>query len=221
MTEHRTLLTCGEHAVLVEVGGLDQVLAFAHAVREAVAAGTPGFTDIVDIVPAAATVLVVVAEKAGIATLRQALATLPAAAAAEEVAASDQMIEIAVRYDGPDLTEVAELTGLSIPEVIAAHTGTDWRVAFGGFAPGFAYLSWGDQRLAVPRRKEPRTSVPSGSVALAGDFSAIYPRASPGGWQLIGRTDVVVFDIDRDPPALLQPDAVVRFVEASGAGDEH
>jgi KipI family sensor histidine kinase inhibitor len=220
MTEHRTLLTCGEHAVLVEVGGLDQVLAFAHAVREAVAAGTPGFTDIVDIVPAAATVLVVVAEKAGIATLRQALATLPVAAA-EDVAASDQVIEIAVRYDGPDLTEVAELTGLSIPEVIAAHTGTDWRVAFGGFAPGFAYLSWGDQRLAVPRRKQPRTSVPSGSVALAGDFSAIYPRASPGGWQLIGRTDVVVFDIDRDPPALLQPDAVVRFVEASGAGDEH
>jgi KipI family sensor histidine kinase inhibitor len=220
MTEHRTLLTCGEHAVLVEVEGIDQVLAFAHTVREAVAAGTPGFTDIVDIVPAATTVLVVVAEKTGIATLRQALATLPAAAAGE-VAASDQLIEIPVRYDGPDITEVAELTGLSIPEVIAAHTGTDWRVAFGGFAPGFAYLSWGDQRLAVPRRKEPRTSVPSGSVALAGEFSAIYPRASPGGWQLIGRTDVVVFDIDRDPPALLQPDAVVRFVQASGAGDEH
>ena len=220
MTEHRTLLTCGEHAVLVEVEGIDQVLAFAHAAREAVAAGTPGFSDIVDIVPAATTVLVVIAEKTGIATLRQALATLPAAAAGE-VARSDQVIEIPVRYDGPDITEVAELTGLSIPEVIAAHTGTDWRVAFGGFAPGFAYLSWGDQRLAVPRRKEPRTSVPSGSVALAGEFSAIYPRASPGGWQLIGRTDVVVFDIDRDPPALLQPDAVVRFVEASGAGDEH
>jgi KipI family sensor histidine kinase inhibitor len=220
MTEHRTLLTCGEHAVLVEVEGIDQVLAFAQAAREAVAAGTPGFSDIVDIVPAATTVLVVIAEKTGIATLRQALATLPAAAAGE-VARSDQVIEIPVRYDGPDITEVAELTGLSIPEVIAAHTGTDWRVAFGGFAPGFAYLSWGDQRLAVPRRKEPRTSVPSGSVALAGEFSAIYPRASPGGWQLIGRTDVVVFDIDRDPPALLQPDAVVRFVEASGAGDEH
>jgi KipI family sensor histidine kinase inhibitor len=220
VTEHRNLLTCGEHAVLVEVEGLDQVLAFAHAVREAVAAGTPGFTDVVDVVPAATTVLVVVAEKAGIAMLRQALATLPAAAAAE-VAASDQVIEIPVRYDGPDLTGVAELTGLSIAEVIAAHTGTDWRVAFGGFAPGFAYLSWGDPRLAVPRRKEPRTSVPSGAVALAGEFSAIYPRSSPGGWQLIGRTDVVVFDIDRDPPALLQPDAVVRFVEASGAGDEH
>ena len=108
---------------------------------------------------------------------------------------------------------------MSIPEVIAAHTGADWRVAFGGFAPGFAYLSWGDPRLAVPRRKEPRTSVPSGSCGFAGEFSAIYPRSSPGGWQLIGHTDIVVFDIDRDPPALLQPDAVVRFLDASGAGD--
>jgi KipI family sensor histidine kinase inhibitor len=220
VTEHRTLLTCGEHAVLVEVGGLDQVVSFGHAVRAAVAAGLPGFTDVVDVVPAARTVLVVVAEKSSVTTLRQALASLPFAAA-EEAATSDQVIEIPVRYDGPDLNDVAELTGLSIPEVIAAHTGTDWRVAFGGFAPGFAYLSWGDPRLAVPRRKEPRTLVPSGAVALAGEFSAIYPRSSPGGWQLIGRTDVVVFDIDRDPPALLQPDAVVRFLDASGVGDGH
>ena len=218
MTEHRTLLTCGEHAVLVDVGGLHQVVSFDHAVREAVAAGTPGFTDVVDIVPAARTVLVVVTDKAGIAALRQALADLPAAAAGE-VVATDQVIEIPVRYDGPDLADVARLTGLSVKEVIAAHTGIAWRVAFGGFAPGFAYLSWGDPRLAVPRRKEPRTSVRSGAVALAGEFSAIYPRSSPGGWQLIGRTDVVVFDIDRDPPALLQPGAVVRFVEESGAGD--
>ena len=220
MTEHRTLLTCGEHAVLVEVGGLDQVVSLDRAVREAVTAGTPGFTDVVDIIPAATTVLVVVAAKAGVAALGQALATLPAAAAGE-VAGSDQVVEIPVRYDGADLADVAELTGLSIEEVIAAHTGTDWRVAFGGFAPGFAYLSWGDPRLAVPRRKEPRTAVPPGAVALAGEFSAIYPRSSPGGWQLIGRTDVVVFDIERDPPALLQPGAVVRFVEESGAGDGH
>jgi KipI family sensor histidine kinase inhibitor len=220
VTEHRTLLTCGEHAVLVEVGGLDQVVSLDRAVREAVTAGTPGFTDVVDIIPAATTVLVVVAAKAGVAALGQALATLPAAAAGE-VAGSDQVVEIPVRYDGADLADVAELTGLSIEEVIAAHTGTDWRVAFGGFAPGFAYLSWGDPRLAVPRRKEPRTSVPPGAVALAGEFSAIYPRSSPGGWQLIGRTDVVVFDIERDPPALLQPGAVVRFVEESGAGDGH
>lgn len=220
MTEHRTLLTCGEHAVLVEVGGVDQVVSFGHAVREAVAAGMPGFTDVVDIVPAATTVLVIVAEKTSLDTLRQALANLPAGPA-EEAATSDHVIEIPVRYDGPDLTDVAELTGLSVPEVVAAHTGTDWRVAFGGFAPGFAYLSWGDPRLAVPRRKDPRTSVPSGAVALAGEFSAIYPRSSPGGWQLIGRTDVVVFDIDRDPPALLQPDAVVRFLDVSRAADGH
>jgi KipI family sensor histidine kinase inhibitor len=218
VTEHRTLLTCGEHAVLVEVGGLDQVVSFDHAVREAVAAGMPGFTDIVDIVPAATTVLVVVADEVGVGALHQVLASLPAPAAGP-VAASDQVVEIPVRYDGPDLADVAQLTGLSVSEVIAAHTGTDWRVAFGGFAPGFAYLSWGDPRLAVPRRKEPRTAVPSGAVALAGEFSAIYPRSSPGGWQLIGRTDVVVFDIDRDSPALLQPGAVVRFVEESGAGD--
>jgi KipI family sensor histidine kinase inhibitor len=218
MTEHRTLLTCGEHAVLVEVGGLDEVLAFAYAVREAADAEAPGFTDIVEIVPAAATVLVVLSDNAPLAPVRQALAALPVAAA-NEVPVSDQVIEIPVDYNGPDLSDVAELTGLSVEEVIAAHTGTDWRVAFGGFAPGFAYLSWGDRRLAVPRRKEPRTSVPSGAVALAGEFSAVYPRSSPGGWQLIGRTDVEVFDIDRDPPALLQPGAVVRFIEKSGAGD--
>jgi KipI family sensor histidine kinase inhibitor len=220
MTEHRTLLACGEHAVLVDVGGLDEVLALAHAVREAVATEVPGFTDVVDIVPAATTVLVVVADGAGVAALRQALATLPAAESGE-VTASDQVIEIPVRYDGPDLTNVSEITGLSVDEVIAAHTGTDWRVAFGGFAPGFAYLGWGDPRLAVPRRSEPRTSVPSGAVGLAGEFSAIYPRSSPGGWQLIGRTDVVVFDIARDPPALLQPGVAVRFVDVSGADDGH
>jgi KipI family sensor histidine kinase inhibitor len=218
MTEQRTLLSCGEHAVLVELGGLDDVLAFAFAVRGAVTSGTPGFTEVVDIVPAATTVLVVVAEEAEVAALRQGLETLPAPEPGE-VAANDHVIEIPVRYDGPDLTDVSELTGLSVNDVIAAHTGTDWRVAFGGFAPGFAYLSWGDPRLAVPRRPEPRTSVPSGAVGLAGEFSAIYPRSSPGGWQLIGRTDVVVFDIARDPPALLQPGMAVRFVDVSGADD--
>ena len=220
MTEHRTLLACGEHAVLVEVGGLDEVLAFAHAVREAVAAGAPGFTEVVDIVPAATTVLVVVADEAGVSALRQALATcrppIPG-----ELAASDQVIEIPVRYDGPDLTDVSELTGLSVQEVIAAHTGTDWRVAFGGFAPGFAYLSWG--RPTARRASPPGAADLSASrrCGLAGEFSAIYPRSSPGGWQLIGHTDVVVFDIARDPPALLQPGMAVRFVDVSGAGDGH
>lgn len=118
---------------------------------------------------------------------------------------------IPVTYDGPDLVEVARLTGLTVDEVVAAHTGTPWRVAFGGFAPGFAYLVGGDPRLQVPRRETPRTSVPAGSVGLAGEFSGVYPRASPGGWQLIGRTDAVMWDVDRDPPALLAPGATVRF----------
>jgi KipI family sensor histidine kinase inhibitor len=218
MTEHRTLLPCGEHAVLVEVGGLDDVLAFAHSVREAVAARAPGLTDVVDIVPAAQTVLVVVHESVPIAPLRQALADLPAAETGD-VPITDEVIEIPVRYDGPDLSEVSKITGLSVPEIIAAHTGTAWRVAFGGFAPGFAYLCWGDARLAVPRRQEPRTSVPAGSVGLAGEFSAIYPRSSPGGWQLIGRTDVVVFDAAREPPGLLQPGMTVRFVDLGGVSD--
>jgi KipI family sensor histidine kinase inhibitor len=218
MTDHRTLLACGEHAVLVEVGGLDQVLAFTHAVREAMAAQAPGLGDIVDVVPAATTVLVVVDDDIPIAPVRKALAAL-SVAENRKASLSEETIEIPVRYDGPDLKEVAQHTGLSIPEIVAAHTGTDWRVAFGGFAPGFAYLSWGDPRLAVPRRHEPRTSVPAGSVGLAGEFSAIYPRSSPGGWQLIGHTDVVVFDADREPPALLQPGMTVRFVEMPGASD--
>jgi KipI family sensor histidine kinase inhibitor len=214
MTWHRTMLNCGEHAVLVEVGGLDEVLAFAHAVREAVAARSAGFTDVVDIVPAAATVLVVIGEEAPIAPLRQALAAL-SVDPSREVSTSDEVVEIPVHYDGPDLAEVARLTELSVAEVIAAHTGSDWRVAFCGFAPGFAYLSGGDRRLAVPRRQRPRTTVPSGSVALAGELSAVYPHSSPGGWQLIGHTDTVVFDVAREPPALLQPGMAVRFVEAS------
>jgi KipI family sensor histidine kinase inhibitor len=218
MTADRTLLSCGEHAVLVEVSGLDEVLAFTQAVREAVSAGVPELTDVIDIVPAAATVLVVVKDEAPIAPVRHALAALPVAAS-DETRTSDEVIEIPVHYDGPDLAEVARLTELSAAEIIAAHTGSDWRVAFCGFAPGFAYLSGGDRRLAVPRRSHPRTSVPSGSVALAGEFSAIYPRSSPGGWQLIGHTDTVVFDVAREPPALLQPGLAVRFVEVSGASD--
>jgi KipI family sensor histidine kinase inhibitor len=218
MTERRTLLACGEHAVLVEVAGLNEVLALAQAIRQAVAAQTAGFTDIIDVVPAASTVLIVAHGEAPIAPIRRAVAALSVDRPVE-LPTSDEAIEIPVRYDGPDLAEVARLTGLSVADVIAAHTGTDWKVAFGGFAPGFAYLTRGDPRLEVPRRREPRTSVPAGSVALAGEFSAIYPRSSPGGWQLIGRTDAVVFDVGREPPALLRPGVVVHFVETSGVAD--
>ncbi len=119
-----------------------------------------------------------------------------------------------MRYDGPDLDEVARLTGLSPEEVAARHVQAEYVVGFLGFAPGFAYLLGGDERLRVERRAEPRERVPAGSVALAGPYSGIYPRESPGGWQLIGSTTAVLFDATRDPPALLSPGDRVRFVPA-------
>lgn len=124
-------------------------------------------------------------------------------------------IEIPVTYDGADLATVAVLTSMSEAEVVAAHTGSLWTVSFSGFAPGFAYLSGGDPRLVVPRRDSPRTKVPLGAVGLAGTFSGVYPRESPGGWQLIGRTTLAMWDLDRDPPALLLPGRRVRFTVAS------
>ena len=123
-------------------------------------------------------------------------------------------IEISVVYDGADLDDVARHTGLSADEVVAAHTGTPWTVAFGGFAPGFSYLVGGDPRPHVPRRESPRGRVPAGSVGLAGEFSGIYPRESPGGWQLVGRTDLTMWDTAREEPALLTAGMTVRFVVA-------
>jgi KipI family sensor histidine kinase inhibitor len=119
-----------------------------------------------------------------------------------------------VRYDGPDLNEVARLMALSPEEVAARHLGAEYVVGFLGFAPGFAYLLGGDERLRVERRAQPRQLVPAGSVALAGPYSGIYPRESPGGWQLIGSTTTVLFDATRDPPALLSAGDRVRFVAA-------
>lgn len=202
------VLPCADAGLLVEVGSLEEVLALADAVR---AAALPG---VLDVVPAAATVLLRTAPGTDLAALRRAVLALDVQVGAPP--ADGDPVEIAVHYDGPDLDDVAALTGLSVDEVVAAHTGTPWRVAFGGFAPGFAYLAEGDNRLQVPRRREPRTSVPAGAVGLAGEFSGVYPRASPGGWQLIGRTDAVLWDADREPPALLAPGAWVRFVTADG-----
>lgn len=230
----RRLLTCGAHAVLVELDGLEDVMALDLAARAAVAAGDAAFADVIDIIPAARTLLLMVHEGAGVDPVRRALPTLAlpacspatkpphgrAAAAGEDArpAAAPQTIEIPVQYDGPDLDEVCKLTGLTRDEVVAAHTHTPWRVAFTGFSPGFAYLCGGDRRLQVPRRSEPRTSVPAGSVGLAGEFSAVYPRSTPGGWQLLGHTDAVLWDVDRQPPALLQPGSTVRFVDLGAGG---
>ena len=202
-TDGPRVLAMGDAAVLVELADLDAVLAHAAAIE---AAGWPG---VVDVVPGARTVVVTVRPGTDLGALRRAIQTLDVTPID---AADGETVEIPVVYDGPDLAEVAELTGLDADEVVAAHTGTPWRVGFGGFAPGFAYLTGGDPRLNVERRSEPRTSVPPGAVGLAGEFSGIYPRSSPGGWQLIGRTDAPLWDATRTPPALLTPGAQVRFV---------
>jgi KipI family sensor histidine kinase inhibitor len=120
-------------------------------------------------------------------------------------------VTLEVVYDGDDLDAVAELTGLTPAEVISAHTSSVYRVGFAGFAPGFAYLVDGDPRLHVPRRSEPRTKVPAGSVGLAGEFCGVYPRETPGGWQLIGHTDAVLWDVHREDPALLVPGMWIQF----------
>lgn len=118
---------------------------------------------------------------------------------------------ISVQYDGPDLDRVAEHTGLEPEAVIAAHTATALTVGFSGFAPGFAYLVDGDQRLEVPRLEVPRPKVEAGSVALAGVFSGIYPRESAGGWLIIGHTSEWLWDLEREEPSRLRPGDTVAF----------
>jgi KipI family sensor histidine kinase inhibitor len=193
----------GDTALLVEVEGLPEVLSLAAAMR----AERP--PEVVDVIPAARTVLLVANAPAYVAQLVQWVTTLSSTTLSDQPSVEE--VKLDVTYDGPDLAEVSRLTGMSEDDIVAAHTGTPWRIAFGGFAPGFAYLTGGDPRLAVARRDEPRTSVPTGSVGLAGEYSGVYPRASPGGWQLIGRTEAPLWDPERDPPALLVPGGTVRF----------
>lgn len=196
----------GDRGLLIECDSTAEVLGLVGVLREA---PPPG---VVDVVPGGRTVLLTLTEPARQAVTRAWLAglTVPATTA-ESPSAGGVDVVIDVIYDGADLAEVADLSGMTADEVVGAHTGTLWRVGFGGFAPGFAYLVGGDARLAVPRRSEPRTRVPAGSVALAGGFSGVYPRESPGGWQLIGRTDAVLWDTGRPQPALLSPGMWVRF----------
>ncbi|MFY1705277.1 5-oxoprolinase subunit B family protein [Micromonospora sp. WMMA1923] len=124
------------------------------------------------------------------------------------------LVEVPTEWNGPDLAAVAEHWRTGVPEVIRRLTGTEFRVAFCGFAPGFAYLTGLPAEQAVPRRATPRTRVPAGSVALAGPYAGIYPTESPGGWQLVGRTDLPLFDVHADPPARLTPGTRVRLVSA-------
>jgi KipI family sensor histidine kinase inhibitor len=197
----------GDRALLLEFDSTADVLAWAAKLHET---DLPG---LVDIVTAARTILVKLASPRYQPGARHRLSKLRVAPGSTATQPFDGRVDVTIDvvYDGADLQEVASLTGLTPAGVIAAHTGTPWRVGFGGFSPGFAYLVDGDPQLRVPRRAEPRTSVPVGAVALADEFSGIYPRQSPGGWQLIGHTDAVLFDVHREEPALLTPGMWVQF----------
>jgi KipI family sensor histidine kinase inhibitor len=198
------LRPAGERALLVEVGELATVHRLHAALR---ALELPW---VVELVPGYRTLLVV-ADRRRAGALDELAAALPDLELPPAEAVAGEPVEIPVGYDGEDLPEVASLTGLDVEEVVRRHTAPEYTVAFLGFSPGFPYLVGLDPALEVPRRDTPRTSIPAGSVGLAGGQTGIYPTASPGGWQLIGRTDVVLFDPERDPPALLGPGSRLRF----------
>ncbi|MFJ2555705.1 MULTISPECIES: allophanate hydrolase subunit 1 [unclassified Streptomyces] len=202
------LRAMGSAALLAELDGLDAVL----ALRAELADDTPpGVRELV----AAARTLLITYDPAvtGHDTLAREVtrrATTPRAVRPGPAAHHDELT-VPVRYDGPDLDEVARRTGLTTDEVIARHTAPRYTVAFAGFAPGFGYLTGTDPLLALPRRAEPRTEVPTGAVAVAGGFTGVYPRPSPGGWHLLGTTSLTLWDERRDPPALLVPGRAVRL----------
>ncbi|MFJ3957384.1 5-oxoprolinase/urea amidolyase family protein [Arthrobacter sp. NPDC090010] len=195
------LRRAGDRAALAELDGLDAVLALQAGLLADPPAG------VVDVVAAARTVLVTVALPRALGAVEKRIRAVDLTAPA---VTAGRLVTVEVVYDGDDLAEVARLTGRSEESVVAEHAGAEWSAAFGGFAPGFVYLSSPDA-VEVPRRTSPRTRVPAGSVALAGGYSAVYPNDSPGGWQLIGRTGAVLWDPSRVEPALIQAGDTVRF----------
>ncbi|MER7839466.1 allophanate hydrolase subunit 1 [Streptomyces sp. NPDC096040] len=196
----------GDDAVLVEVGsGAEAQALHAELVRRRM----EGSLRVREIVPAARTVLLDGLDDPARWAGEVAAAEIPPAPPRARAA-----IELQVRYDGPDLAEVAAHWRVPEGEVARIHAGTEFTVAFCGFAPGFGYLTGLPARYDVPRRATPRTAVPAGAVALAGPYTGVYPRSSPGGWQLIGTTEAVLWDHARVPAALLTPGTRVRFVPA-------
>ena len=200
-------------ALMVELPDLPQTLALQASLRAEPIAG------IEDIVPAARTLLV--RYRPAAITQRDLITAIGQRRLDADVEQSGTLIEIPVRYDGEDLAEVADFLKIPVEEVIRRHTGSEYAVAFTGFAPGFAYLSGGHPSFDLPRRATPRPRLAAGSVGLAGRFSAVYPQASPGGWQIIGVTDLPMWDLARERPALLQPGDRVRFVEVGEGKSPH
>lgn len=197
----------GESALLVELGSAERAQALAASLR------ADHLEGVLEAVPGRESVLVELAPMGtGPGALVPALEGRIATLGSEP--APGRLHTITVEYGGPDLDELASSTGLSRDEIVALHTGTELRVLFCGFAPGFAYLGDLPARLHVDRLATPRTRTPAGSVAIAGRMSGIYPTDLPGGWRVIGRTDVLLFDPHRDPPVLLLPGDRVRFEPA-------
>ncbi|MEU3664076.1 allophanate hydrolase subunit 1 [Streptomyces sp. NPDC032940] len=207
-----TARPAGRHALLVELPDAERTAAFHAELLRRRAAGT--LPPVAEIVPGARTVLLDGVRDPE--ALARGLAgwEIPAGAADDGA-----VVDIAVRYDGPDLADVAALWGVAPHEVPALHASHTYRVGFCGFAPGFGYLTGLPPHLHMPRRATPRTRVPAGAVALAGPYSAVYPRATPGGWQLIGTMPDPgrLWDPARERAALLTPGTRVRFVEAEDA----
>jgi len=194
------VLPCGPSAVLAEYESLAEVLAVYEALR---LADVPGVDQIV---PAARTVLV---EFHDVDRGRLEALLVPTDLAPS---VHGPLVEIPVVYDGEDLAEVAAATGMSRDEVVELHSSAEYWAAFLGFTPGWAYLVGLPAALQLPRRTTPRTAVPAGSVAIANEFTGVYPTASPGGWHLLGHTSVPMFDVDRDKPAFVAAGDRVRFV---------
>lgn len=211
MTDALEVRPAGDRALLlVPTGGRGGVDGVVDRLRGAAVAGLQ------DVLPAAETVLVTLDGSADPASVEQRLRRLleDAPFTSPPDPTPTEPVTIPVRYDGADLDDVAALLGTSTEEVVARHTDRVWRCRFIGFTAGFGYLESEDDNLTVPRREVARTAVPAGAVALADGYSAVYPRRSPGGWQLIGTTDAPMWDLDRDRPALLAPGTLVRFVRA-------
>ena len=199
------VLRVGAHALLIEVGSDGEVEALrAELLRRRASGGLP---PVGEIVPAARTVLL-----DGLDDPEALARELPGWHLPEHVPATGPLVEVPTAYDGADLADVAELWGVSAAEVARVHSGVEFRVAFCGFAPGFGYLTGLPERYEVPRLDSPRPAVPTGAVGLAGRYTGVYPRSSPGGWRLIGRTELRLWDPEREPAALFTPGTRVRFV---------
>jgi len=194
------VLPCGPGALLAEYDSIAEVMSVDEALRASQLAG------IDEIIPAARTVLVTFRH-----IDREALdRLLVPGAPAKRI--EGPIVEIPVVYDGADLGEVSEATGLTVEQIVDTHSSVVYSAAFLGFTPGWAYLVGLPASLQLPRRTTPRTAVPAGSVAVANEFTGVYPTLSPGGWHLLGRTEVRMFDVEREKPALVVAGDRVRFL---------